>query len=475
MKKILGLTSCILSFVAPAYAANVLPTVTTFTVPPSAVSPIPVSALTATDSDGTVTGYIITESSTKPLATATGWSATKPVSYATTKSGTVTLYAWAKDNAGGVSAAKTASTTLLGGHTHYMSDVVGLTAALNAKANISDLTILQKKYANVITVAKSGGDFDDPIAAMNSISTASETSPFLLKIMPGVYNLGSSRLYMKEYVDIEGAGENATIITSNSSTTWFGLGFGTITGANNAELRFLTVKNTGFDPAQVLYFCAIGNTATSPKITHVTAKSEGAGYYNNGICNNGASAIITDVKIVATAVQGGSSAYGILDHDSKTTLRNVDIEATGGLVNLGVAVDGTNSQGITMNNVNITVTGGSGAYGISSVVPTFMSNTTVTASEGQSTTIAIDILSAKPATMTNVNVVAKSSQGSNLAIKANCQPLTIERSSIDGDIVNEGNPLRLAASKLNGTITGSSNTCVASYDGNFAPLSATCQ
>lgn len=50
----------------------------------------------------------------------------------------------------------------------------------------------QKKYANVIVVAKSGGDLTDPISAMNSISDASATNHFLLKIMPGVYDIGTA-------------------------------------------------------------------------------------------------------------------------------------------------------------------------------------------------------------------------------------------------------------------------------------------
>lgn len=62
-----------------------------------------------------------------------------------------------------------------------MSQVEGLVDALNNKAG---------KYANVIVVAKSGGDFTDPIAAINSIANASATNPYLLKIMPGVYDLG---------------------------------------------------------------------------------------------------------------------------------------------------------------------------------------------------------------------------------------------------------------------------------------------
>ncbi len=79
------------------------PTVTAFTIPVSSASlTVTISAFTATDNVG-VTGYLVTETSTKPLASASGWSATRPASYACTSGGAKTLYAWAKDAAGNVS------------------------------------------------------------------------------------------------------------------------------------------------------------------------------------------------------------------------------------------------------------------------------------------------------------------------------------------------------------------------------------
>ena len=70
-------------------------------------------------------------------------------------------------------------------------------------------------YSNVIIVATSGGDYASPVDAMNSIADASESNPYLVKIMPGVYNIGSNSVQMKPYVDIEGSGENVTKITGN--------------------------------------------------------------------------------------------------------------------------------------------------------------------------------------------------------------------------------------------------------------------
>ncbi|HMK66582.1 MAG TPA: carboxypeptidase-like regulatory domain-containing protein, partial [Thermodesulfobacteriota bacterium] len=93
-------------------ADTVAPTVTAFTVPSTATSlTVAISSFTASDSVG-VTGYLVNESSTKPLATAAGWTAAAPTSYTATASGARTLYAWAKDAAGNVSASRSASVTI---------------------------------------------------------------------------------------------------------------------------------------------------------------------------------------------------------------------------------------------------------------------------------------------------------------------------------------------------------------------------
>jgi chitinase len=80
------------------------PTVATFAVPSSATSQtVTVTAFTATDNIG-VTGYLITESSTPPSPSASGWVSSAPASYSAASAGSHTLYPWAKDAAGNVSA-----------------------------------------------------------------------------------------------------------------------------------------------------------------------------------------------------------------------------------------------------------------------------------------------------------------------------------------------------------------------------------
>lgn len=89
--------------------SNTAPTVTAFVIPSTSTSlTVSITTLTATDDVG-VTGYMVTEGSTVPSASSTNWSSTKPASFTFTTAGSKTIYAWAKDASGLVSAGKSAS------------------------------------------------------------------------------------------------------------------------------------------------------------------------------------------------------------------------------------------------------------------------------------------------------------------------------------------------------------------------------
>lgn len=88
------------------------PVVSQFAIPTTATSlTVSVTVFTATDAVG-VTGYILTESSVAPLPASAGWTATAPTTYTFGTDGPKTLYAWAKDAAGNVSAAVSDTVTI---------------------------------------------------------------------------------------------------------------------------------------------------------------------------------------------------------------------------------------------------------------------------------------------------------------------------------------------------------------------------
>jgi hypothetical protein len=101
------------SLSAPVNVDSAVPTVTAFTVPtPQGSTTVSVTTLTASDNIG-VTGYLITENVTPPLPGAAGWTGIAPGSYTVSSGdGPYTLYAWAKDAVGNVSAALTAPVTV---------------------------------------------------------------------------------------------------------------------------------------------------------------------------------------------------------------------------------------------------------------------------------------------------------------------------------------------------------------------------
>ena len=130
-----------------AAADTITPTVTLFTVPSASTSlTVSITGLAATDNVG-VTGYLINESSTKPSATASGWASTAPASYTFTTAGSKTLYAWAKDAAGNVSASMSASVAVTLADT--TAPVVTLTAPANGSSVSGAVTITATASDNV--------------------------------------------------------------------------------------------------------------------------------------------------------------------------------------------------------------------------------------------------------------------------------------------------------------------------------------
>ena len=198
-------------------------------------------------------------------------------------------------------------------------------------------------YQNVVIVAQSGGDFSSIQAALDSILDASASNHYLVYVAPGVY---TESVTMKQYVDIEGAGELTTKITQAGSAT---TGTGTVVGANDAELRFLTVENTG----GATYAIAIYNSGASPRLTHVTASASG-GSYNFGVYGSYAWPTLTNVT---TSASGGTNSYGMYNYTSYPTINHSVIGASGGTNNYGIYNSAT--LGVNTMRVNNSQIGGS--------------------------------------------------------------------------------------------------------------------
>ena len=367
-------------------------------------------------------------------------------------------------------------------------------------------------YANVVVVAKSGGDFPDPIAALNSITDASATNPYLLKVMPGIYDLGSAALFMKEYVDIEGSGETITIMRSAVSNANSGPFLGTLNGANNAEVRFLSVVNTGVGERVIAimnegsasrflqvsaavsggdYCYAVYNRSAAPVMRNFTASATGGAVYVTAVMNMMSS--VTMINVTATASASASTqyvfgVYNIGDQTTTSTMDNVAVAASGGWFAYGVdnytSYFNTDAVVSIMRNVAISASSTGLATGIfNSTACPVLRNVTV-AANGSSGSCGIENNSAAPVlTSVSAAAIAGSSSIGMLNYGELGREIRADHCSFEGatgSIVSNsaGTPysLKLGASKLTGSLGGSGTyVCGASYDGSYRLLDSACQ
>ncbi len=200
-----------------------------------------------------------------------------------------------------------------------------------------------KNLKNVITVAQANGQFNDPVAAVNSIADAGVDNPYLVVIAPGVYTL-TQTLVMKEYVNISGSGEKATILRGTISS-----GIDTdsaiVKPANNSSLSFLSIENKGGGTIAIgVYATGLDDTA---ELRQITVSALGT-FDNRAIYNVSSSLVIREVTANA---HGGIYNYGVYNASSSPAMFAVFANGSGGYVNRGVVNDASSP---TMNHVTAT-------------------------------------------------------------------------------------------------------------------------
>ena len=223
------------------------------------------------------------------------------------------------------------------GTVNIVIDIVGYTTNTGLIDLVNRVTTLENSAespARVIWVADDDtGDFESLLAALASITDATATKPYVIKIAPGVYT-ETANVAMKNYVDVEGSGQNTTTINCACSSNIEDASAAVISAtAITAEIRQLTINNTG------------GSNDYS------------FGVYTNNVANESFSML----HVTATATDSTDS-YGVYNASSSPTMNNVTATATGGTNNYGVINQSSSSP--TMNNVTATATGGNGNYGV---------------------------------------------------------------------------------------------------------------
>jgi hypothetical protein len=285
----------------------------------------------------------------------------------------------------------------------------------------------------------------DLLQAVAQISNPSATNPYLVKVEPGIYDLGTNSLFLRPFVDLEGSGEGVTTITSTVPT-----GYGTVVGVDNSEVRFLTVKNTGAPGQQIV---ALFSETSSPRFTHVRVLASG-GSENQAIHMSNGSPVLDHVVASAT---GGGTAIGVMNLNAVLTVTSSTFSAAGAA---GANTGYLSTSGGTTRATDSTMTGSGGE--IASGVKTNNSVHTLTnmTVSGSGATQSFGIYN-----------------GWRVAVPA----VNVHQSRISGgtnSVYSFGGPVKVGASQLTGPVatTGTGTvTCAASYNENYVALTPACE
>ena len=171
----------------------------------------------------------------------------------------------------------------------------------------------------VVWVADDGtGDFLLLSTALASISDASVSNPYVVRIAPGEYT-ETATVALKTYVAVEGSGQGFTTITCECASDSYDASSATVSAGNIvAEIRHLTINNTGGDSVSFGVWTE-DVVDGSVSMSDVTATGTG-GTYTYGVSNESSSPSMMNVTATAT---GGTNSRGVYNVSSSSpSVRN---------------------------------------------------------------------------------------------------------------------------------------------------------
>ncbi len=174
-------------------------------------------------------------------------------------------------------------------------------------------------------------------AATAACAAATSSTPYLLRIEPGIYDV-ASWLTLCPNVDVEGSGEDVTNITSAAPMTVYEASSSPV-----GEVRFLTITNT---PANGFGAWLLGSGSWS--FRHVTISAGLYGIYANG------PGIVDHVTL---NVAGGVPSYAGFGLELSGSGAS---EITDSSIIVGSNTDGVDLNGASVYIHNTTITGGPG-------------------------------------------------------------------------------------------------------------------
>ena len=217
----------------------------------------------------------------------------------------------------------------------------------------------------VVWVADDGtGDFLLLSTALASITDASASNPYVVRIAPGEYT-ETATVALKTYVDVEGSGQGVTTITCACGAADYDASAATVSAGDIvAEIRHLTINNTGGDTRSYgVYTEDVVDGSVS--MSDVTATATATSTYNASVVNYDSSPSMTNVTATAT---GGTNSRGVYNVSSSSpSVRNSSITGDDDSIFNG----GTSSAQVADTMLDGTVAAGGGLTCVGAYDETF--------------------------------------------------------------------------------------------------------
>ncbi len=329
------------------------------------------------------------------------------------------------------------------------------------------------------------------LAAMAAIPTpASQADAWLLKLEPGKYDVGATPLTMKQWVDVEGSGEGVTTVTGAACGPFTGV----VIGAEDTELRMLSVENTCSTPGQ--YSQALYSDADGTRLRRLNLTLGVSGVQTHGIWVTGSGVLIEDVVVTITE---GTTAYGVHSTGESLTLTGAraNVSCTDQCVGIYITGDASSARHLTA-----TATGGSSSnigFEFYSVIDGILKDAVASASGTESWAIVLDhssvtaadviasgddrgvsIFSSSAKTVRLSNVTAESSTyglytfrtGGTLTVEANHCRISGAAASVYN--YADAATVKIGVSQLGGGAVSGVATCALVYDEGYSYYLNTC-
>ena len=227
----------------------------------------------------------------------------------------------------------------------------------------STISINSQTYSRIVIVKASGDATANGalLRAKLSETPASAAAPALLKLEPGIYDLGAAFFSLRTNIDIEGSGvERTTLLTSVGSQSDSFAGSGVLSGASSTEIRHLTIKNVASDSFGTSLWVEGANGFRITDVRLIAHGAENAG----ALRINNSNVLVSRLQTV-TGDGSTTNPVGVaITGASNVTMQDSAVELVGGVAADGVHVNATAASSVRIDSTTVKVSATNQGYGV---------------------------------------------------------------------------------------------------------------